>query len=168
MRQQVNENSEWKSYNGKRTKFKDLEDGHLLNIIKFIKERNKLLNFDNREDDVLIYLENTAKQKGLVKLEKEIPHRAKDGNGWVVWNNDYKKGCETPVVGFRKLDVEICKKCRKLEFNDFWSEEDERFYKQGLVICHKECKKLTKENKVPENCNFILEQTVMRQNKKED
>ena len=160
----INEETEWRSYNGKKTKLKDLENGHLLNIIKYIKERSKTLNVDCRDDGALIFLENMARKRGLMKLEKEIPHRAKDGDGWVIWNDTWQAGYETPVVGSRKLDIDICKKCRKQLFNDFWSDEDEQFYKQGIVICHKERKKQTQENEIPEGCDYLLEQLVKIKN----
>lgn len=81
----------WHSYDGRRTKIRDLEDTHLANIILHITKMPK------PGDDMLMpVLKEEAKIRGLTDafLERaQIPHRRK--NKWYLW--DYDKNVPVKV-----------------------------------------------------------------------
>lgn len=72
----------WESYDGKKTKIKDLEDTHLANIINHMK---KLGGYPNC---FISFMEEVARKRGLKPeflARSEIPHKDKDGN-WRLWD----------------------------------------------------------------------------------
>lgn len=77
----LNENTVWRTMDGRKIKFKDLTDAHLANIIDFIvRSRGR--------DDVSRYLETLAVKRGL-KVEflerAQIPYKNKKDK-WEIWS----------------------------------------------------------------------------------
>ena len=81
----IDENTIWTTHEGRRIRFKDLEDTHIANILHYRKCCNGLFSFS--KDEVTQYLKRLAKKRGLTKefLEK-APYPFKDTrNRWRIW-----------------------------------------------------------------------------------
>jgi len=73
----ITEDTVWTNYEGRRTAFKDMDDEHLANIIKWVKER-----LDCYPVELLEKLQEFAEKRGLSEeflAGAEYPFRNKDG-----------------------------------------------------------------------------------------
>lgn len=143
----ITEDTMWLTNEGVKIPIRDLEDSHLLNIIQHIQE-----NCGFYSKYLAPYFIGIAEKRGLKVLSKKIPY--KRFGRWILWTPDEIK----LFVGERKLDVDICKKCKLQEYDGYWSDEDEQYFKEGKSICFKECRKWTDEDVIPGDCNYSLEQ----------
>lgn len=82
------ENLRWYTYDHRLLTVKEIEDTHLANIIKHIKQYNRFY-----EPETLAIMETEAKDRGLTQafLERsQIPYKDQDGN-WMLWSDEAEK-----------------------------------------------------------------------------
>ena len=152
MRFPMTEETLWIVHTGECVAVKDLDDNHLLNIINHTQS-----NVYYYGQYIVDFFKGVAEKRGLKIVSKAIPY--KRFGKWILWS---PSGIKT-FVGERKLDIDICKKCKMCEYDGYWSKEDEQYFNEGKSICFKECEAFTEENAVPKGCNYLKEQLARKE-----
>ena len=82
---------EWGSADGKRIKIKDLDDGHLVNILNWVKDRPKVYHTNTYEN----LIEEAAYRRVYLFAEGKAYPMFQDGN-WVLIDPDSGKSFTKP------------------------------------------------------------------------
>lgn len=89
----VDENTKWRTYDGKEIKLKHLSDQHLINVIRHVTKVQKI----HLREDLLDVLRSIATSRGIsedmINAEDQTPH-LNDKGELEIW--DYEKNA--PII----------------------------------------------------------------------
>ena len=92
--QDVDENFEWTSFDGRKTKFKDMDPEYLANIYKYFDEmRNRFPQTHLWFTHLMEIVDRVRRRKGVSDIFMgcaPYPHKSAKDDEWVEW--DWKQG----------------------------------------------------------------------------